>query len=214
MSAEQVERAQEPLAVTDDFQNPAEPWLTGSGHDPEQSLRGDPKMAAERDWGRCAVVRFVHDVEAAAPFDEAPTRYPTGHRMRLWQSGRRGPTCGPPLLAHLSRYRRDALHPGRGRGGDRDPGGHAAERTGAIRWFSCVGAAAGRLAGIQHRLEAITATAAVGNPMLRHTARDGQNKPGLPTRQQGDLRPLSAEQPGRVPADTITGARNHHGTRS
>ena len=90
MSAEQVERAQEPLAVTDDFQNPAEPWLTGSGHDPEQSLRGDPKMAAERDWGRCAVVRFVHDVEAAAPFDEAPTRYPTGHRMRLWQSGRRG----------------------------------------------------------------------------------------------------------------------------
>jgi hypothetical protein len=72
MTAEQVDRIQEPEAV------------------PGGLPRHDEKLIAERDWVRCAVVRFVQDVETAAPFDEAPTRHRAGDRMRLWQCGRKG----------------------------------------------------------------------------------------------------------------------------
>lgn len=81
MTAEQVERIQEPKVVPGGVTDPAESWIT-------DDARSDRK--AERDWGRCAVVRLVQDVETAAPFDEAPTWYRAGARMRLWQCGRAG----------------------------------------------------------------------------------------------------------------------------
>jgi hypothetical protein len=90
MTAEQGERIQEPMAVTGDFQDPHEPWFAGSAGRSGNPLPSTGRVIAERDWGRCAVVRFVRDVETAAPFDEAPTRYRSGDRMRLWQCGRKG----------------------------------------------------------------------------------------------------------------------------
>src|SRR5689334_6861605 len=85
MTAERAGRVQEPTALTGDVQDPPEPRLTDGAGRSGESLRPDRRVLAKRDWGRCAVVRFVQDVETAAPFDEAPTRYRTGERMRLWQ---------------------------------------------------------------------------------------------------------------------------------
>jgi hypothetical protein len=90
MTAENVKQVQASIPATNDACGPPEPWPTDTVERSVELSRRKPRLVAERDWGRRALVRFIQDVETAAPFDETTTRYRTGTRMRLWQCGRKG----------------------------------------------------------------------------------------------------------------------------